>query len=75
MMGYGMARNVRQKIPKSSTLYVFDLDKAALERFVAETKNDGLVKVVSSAKEVVDNAVCYLIPMSLTVGYCHLYVT
>lgn len=58
MMGYGMARNVRQKIPKSSTFYVFDLNKAALERFVEESKNDGPVKVVSSAKEVVDNAVC-----------------
>ena len=57
MMGYGMARNVRQKIPKSSTLYVFDLNKAALEKFVEESKNDGPVKVVSSAKEVVDNAV------------------
>ena len=58
MMGYGMAKNVRQKIPKSSTLYVFDLNKTALEKFVEETKNDGPVKVVSSAKEVVDNAVC-----------------
>jgi len=57
-MGYGMAKNVRQKIPKSSTLYVFDLNKTALEKFVEETKNDGPVKVVSSAKEVVDNAVC-----------------
>ena len=58
MMGYGMAKNVRQKIPKSSTLYVFDLNKTALEKFVEETKDDGPVKVVSSAKEVVDNAVC-----------------
>ena len=56
-MGYGMARNVRQKIPKSSTLYVFDLNKAALEKFVAETKNDGPVEVCSSAKAVVDHAV------------------
>lgn len=61
MMGYGMARNVRQKIPKSSTLYVFDLNKTALEKFVAETKNDGPVKVCSSAKEVVDHAVRFVV--------------
>ena len=58
MMGYGMARNVRQKIPKSSTLYVFDLNKSALDKFVEESKNDGPVEVCSSAKEVVDHAVC-----------------
>jgi hypothetical protein len=57
MMGYGMAANIRKKIPSSSKLYIFDVSKAALERFVSEYSSSGEIIIVSSSKEVVDNAV------------------
>jgi 3-hydroxyisobutyrate/3-hydroxypropionate dehydrogenase len=57
MMGYPMAVNIRKKIPSSSKLYIFDVAKAALEKFVAENGSGGNVIIVSSSKEVVDNAV------------------
>lgn len=57
MMGYPMALNVRRKLPKSSTLYIYDLSTSALDRFVKEVGSEGEVVIASSAKEVVDNAV------------------
>jgi 3-hydroxyisobutyrate dehydrogenase len=57
MMGYPMALNVRRKLPKSSTLYIYDLSQSALDRFVKEVGSEGEVVISSSAKEVVDNAV------------------
>ena len=57
MMGYPMALNVRRKLPKSSTLYIYDLSQSALDRFVKEVGSEGEVVIASSAKEVVDNAV------------------
>ena len=57
MMGYPMALNVRRKLPKSSTLYLYDISKSALDRFVKEIGSEGKVVIASSAKEVVDNAV------------------
>jgi 3-hydroxyisobutyrate/3-hydroxypropionate dehydrogenase len=61
MMGYPMALNVRRKLPKSSTLYIYDLSQSALDRFVKEVGPEGEVVIASSAKEVVDNAVRSLI--------------
>jgi hypothetical protein len=60
MMGYPMALNVRRKLPKSSSLHIYDLSKSALERFVEEVGSEGDVIVATSAKEVVDNAVISL---------------
>jgi len=57
MMGYPMAMNIRQKMPSSSKLYIFDVSKAALERFVSEYSSMGEIIIASSSKEVVDNAV------------------
>ena len=57
MMGYGMAANIRKKIPSSSKFYIFDVSKAALERFVSEYSSSGEIIIASSSKEVVDNAV------------------
>lgn len=54
VMGYGMAKNLRAKIPKSSTLVVCELVEERRDRFVAET--DGLLKVAHSPKEVAEHA-------------------
>ena len=57
MMGYPMALNIRKKIPQTSKLYIFDISKAALEKFVEDTGSDVEVVIASSSKEVVDNTV------------------
>jgi 3-hydroxyisobutyrate dehydrogenase len=57
MMGYPMALNIRKKIPSSSKLYIFDVSKAALDRFKEEGGSHGAVIVASSSKDVVDHAV------------------
>lgn len=57
MMGYPMAMNVRKKTPSSSKFYIYDVSKAALERFKSEAGSYGEVIIASSSKDVVDNAV------------------
>lgn len=57
MMGYPMAINIRKKIPSSSKLYIFDVSKAALDRFKDETSSYGEVVIASSSKDVADHAV------------------
>jgi 3-hydroxyisobutyrate dehydrogenase len=34
-----MARNLREKLPSTDTVRIFDINKASLNRFVEETKN------------------------------------
>lgn len=58
-MGFPMASNLRRKIPKESTLYVNDVDTAAVERFVKELSSVGPVKVLNTAKEITENSVLY----------------
>ena len=52
-----MASNLRRKIPKESTLYVNDVDTAAVERFVKELSSVGPVKVLNTAKEITEHSV------------------
>lgn len=54
-MGYGMAQNLRSKIPKSSTLIVCEVVERRRDQFVAET--EGVIKVAHSPKEVAEHAV------------------
>jgi hypothetical protein len=55
-----MASNLRKKIPKESTLYVNDVDQAAVQRFVQEHESYGPVKILSSAKEITEHSVITL---------------
>ena len=50
-MGYGMATNIRQRLSKTSTLYINDVNTSACETFVKESKDYGPVEVCSTAKE------------------------
>ena len=54
-MGYGMAQNLRAKIPKSSSLVICELVEKRRDQFVAETQ--GLLKVAHSPREVAEQAV------------------
>ncbi len=80
VMGYGMAGNLRAKIPKSSTLVVCELVESRRDKFVAEA--EGLVTVAKSPKAVAEQAVSYRkclshFPPFLTkiVGYYHYYAS
>lgn len=69
-MGFPMATNLRRKIPKESVLYVNDVDKAAVERFVKEMGEVGPVKALDTAKEITEASVKTVITPS-DAG-CHL---
>ncbi|KAH8587003.1 3-hydroxyisobutyrate dehydrogenase-like protein [Bisporella sp. PMI_857] len=55
-MGYEMAKNVRQKIPRESTLFIQDVNKDACEKFAAECISIGRIEIVGNAREVADAA-------------------
>lgn len=59
-MGYAMASNIRQKIPKDSILYVNDINAAACERFKAQYSSHGAIEIVSTAREAVENATVFI---------------
>ncbi|KAF7556602.1 hypothetical protein G7Z17_g1359 [Cylindrodendrum hubeiense] len=50
VMGYGMAKNLRAKIPENSTLYVCEVVTERRDRWVAETPGD--IQVVASPREL-----------------------
>lgn len=55
-MGFGMAKNVRQKIPSSSKLIVCELNKAAREEFCKTV--EGTIETAGTPKEVAEKCVC-----------------
>lgn len=50
VMGWGMAKNLRAKIPPSSKLVICELVAERRDKFLAET--DGLIDVATSPREV-----------------------
>jgi 3-hydroxyisobutyrate/3-hydroxypropionate dehydrogenase len=54
-MGWGMATNLRKKIPQNSKLVICELMESTRVRFVKET--EGLVEVANSPREVAEKAV------------------
>jgi len=57
-----MAKNLRAKIPKSDTLYIYDSNAAATETFVKEVGSiiegkGGPVEIVANPREVAEKAV------------------
>ena len=55
-MGYGMAANIRKKIPSTSTLYINDVYKPSCEKFLAEFGSYGPIEIMKSAREVAELA-------------------
>lgn len=55
-MGYPMAKNIRTKMNQQSTLWVYDVQKEACERFTQEFMGYGPISIANSAKEVAQNA-------------------
>ncbi|KAA8652811.1 uncharacterized protein ATNIH1004_001718 [Aspergillus tanneri] len=56
-MGHGMAKNLRLKISSSNKLFIYDIDPAAVQRFVSEFGDGGNVVATSSPKEVAEYSV------------------
>ncbi|KAE8166110.1 NAD binding domain of 6-phosphogluconate dehydrogenase-domain-containing protein [Aspergillus tamarii] len=52
IIGYGMASNLRKKLPASQTLYVFDINQDSIQRLIKEVGHYGKIEVASSAKEL-----------------------
>jgi 3-hydroxyisobutyrate dehydrogenase len=73
-MGYGMAMNIRKKIPSNSVLYINDLNSAACNKFVTEFGSFGHVKIVDSAREVAANAltIISIVPAAMHVKQVYL---
>jgi hypothetical protein len=55
VMGWGMAQNMRAKIPKSSKLIICELVETRRKQFLVET--EGLLGVAMTPKEVAEQAV------------------
>jgi 3-hydroxyisobutyrate dehydrogenase len=59
-MGFGMAKNVRQKIPASSPLIVCELNKSARDEFCSTI--EGKIETAENPKEIAEKCVCmYLV--------------
>lgn len=55
VMGWGMAKNLRAKIPTSSKMIICELVDERREKFVAET--EGIIEIAANPKEVAESAV------------------
>ncbi len=56
VMGYGMATNLRAKIPKSANFVLCEINEARQTQFVEESSGNGPVEIVSSPREVAERA-------------------
>jgi 3-hydroxyisobutyrate/3-hydroxypropionate dehydrogenase len=54
-MGWGMAKNLRAKIPTSAQLLICELVETRRDSFIAET--EGLIEAVQTPREVAEQAV------------------
>ncbi|KAJ4139681.1 hypothetical protein NW768_001022 [Fusarium equiseti] len=68
IIGYGMAGNLRKKIPPASTLYVLDLDHNIIQRLISEYGNYGNIEVTHSAKDLANKVDSGVVLSSLPAG-------
>lgn len=69
-MGWWMALNLRKALPKSTTLYIYDIVASVLDNFVAlaQSLNLGVVEICRDARTVADKAVlkCHFLIISIS---------
>lgn len=58
-MGFGMAKNVRQKIPASSNMIVCELVKSQRDEFTSTI--EGKLETAETPKEIAEKCVCMLL--------------
>ena len=61
-MGFGMAKNVREKIPKSSKFIVCELVKSQRDEFCSTVGSS--IEIAESPKEVAEKCVCTYLGVS-----------
>lgn len=54
-MGFAMAENLASKLPRGSKLFVYDISKDTMDKFVAQHPDSAVAS--GSAKEVTQNSV------------------
>ncbi|KAI5464343.1 NAD binding domain of 6-phosphogluconate dehydrogenase-domain-containing protein [Mariannaea sp. PMI_226] len=52
-IGYGMAGNLRKKLPSSTVLHVYDINQEVIQKLITEFSDYGKIEIASSAKELV----------------------
>ena len=55
-MGWPMCTHVRAKISPSAPLYIYDINTAVLEKFVAKNKDKGEIVIAKSPREVAEHS-------------------
>ncbi|KAJ5605309.1 hypothetical protein N7510_010463 [Penicillium lagena] len=55
-MGYGMASNIRKKVPSSSTVFVYDVCRPQCEKFKNEFSGYGPIEIHDSVNKTVQKA-------------------
>jgi 3-hydroxyisobutyrate dehydrogenase len=56
-MGHGMAKNLREKLPPTSNLIIYDISEVAMTRFVSEFGGGSNIIEAKSPREVAEHAV------------------
>lgn len=51
-MGHGMAKNLRQKLPETCLLVVYDINKETMQRFIHDYGQADNIKPASSPREI-----------------------
>ena len=52
IIGYGMASNLRKRLPPTTTLYVYDINPEVINRLITNYSNHGRIEAASSAKDL-----------------------
>src|SRR5436309_4765367 len=53
-MGFPMCTHIRAKIPRSSSLYIYDLSPPILEKFVVKNKENGEIIIAKIPRHVTE---------------------
>jgi hypothetical protein len=56
-MGFGMCSNIHAKINSDDQLFICDINQAALDRFVEESKGQPKVAILPTPKDVAEQCV------------------
>jgi len=68
VMGWGMANNIRCKLPESDSLCVCELNKERLMQWLAQAPGKASIRVAQTPREVVENSVRRKTNSSFTTG-------
>ncbi|KAG8354405.1 hypothetical protein FVEN_g7723 [Fusarium venenatum] len=68
IIGFGIASNLRKKIPATTTLHVLDLDQIIIQRLINEFGSYGKIEVASSPEDLVNKVGAGVVLSSLPAG-------